>query len=722
MRKKVIIVESPTKSRTIKGFLGSDFTLVSSHGHIKDLPKSTLGVDVEKNFEPRYIKIRGKAKIINAIKKACKDAAEVYLAPDPDREGEAIAQHLAEELHASDARVKRALFHEITPEHVKQALENPTTINGNLVDAHKARRVLDRIVGYYTSPILWTIIKRGLSAGRVQSVSLRLVCEREKEIQAFVATPYWTAEAVFTTDRNEEFAAALWKIDGKTRRIESTDELERVRSLLKPGEVFKVTQYRITHPKRTPPPPFITSSLQQEASRRFRFPPRKTMVIAQSLYEGVSLPQGSIGLITYMRTDSTRVSDAALGELRQYIARVHGDEYLNKTPRIFKDRKRAQKGHEAIRPTKIQLEPESIKEHLTPDQLKIYTLIFNRYVASQMSPAQYLQKEVVVTSHGIDFRAEEIAPVFPGFQKVSGDVVKRGFVPELGVGDSTKLASIEFTEKETDPPPRYTEASLIKKLEENGIGRPSTYAYIIQTLYDRGYAMKQNGKINATELGMQVFDIIIPRFTNIFDVPFTAQMEDELDQVETGEKDWHEVVREFYEPFVVKLDKTKKDAHRIKESITEEVDKKCPKCGKPLIVRWGRYGKFLACSGFPECKYSENLQKEETDKKCPECGKPLILRHGRYGQFLACSGYPDCRHTENLAHDVPCPLCNAEIKVLSTKRGKIYKCSECDFVSFYPPVDEKCEKCHRRMIAQRNKNLCPVCDKKTKRKKRGKNN
>jgi DNA topoisomerase-1 len=721
-QKKVIIVESPTKSRTIKGFLGRDFMLVSSQGHIKDLPKSTLGVDVEHNFEPRYIKIRGKAKIIHAIKKACKNATEIYLAPDPDREGEAIAQHLAEELQTDGASIRRALFHEITPEHVKEALQNPTTINGNLVDAHKARRVLDRIVGYYTSPLLWTIIKRGLSAGRVQSVSLRLVCEREKAIAAFKPTPYWIAEAVFTTEKNEQFKAVLWKIDGKPRKIESQDELMRFQSLLKPGEQFRVTHYRVTNPKRTPPPPFITSSLQQEASRRFRFPPRKTMMIAQSLYEGVTLPQGSIGLITYMRTDSTRVGDAALKELRQHIARVFGDEYLNKTQRVFKDRKRAQKGHEAIRPTKIQFDPGSIKEHLTPDQLKIYTLIFNRYVASQMSPARYLQKEVVVTNHGIDFRAEEIAPAFPGYQVVNGDTVKRGFVPELTVGDSTKLESIEFTQKETEPPPRYTEASLIKKLEENGIGRPSTYAYIIQTLYDRGYAIKQNGKITATELGLQVYDIIIPRFSKIFEVPFTAKMEDELDQIETGDKNWRDVVREFYEPFVITLDKTKKDATRIKESITEKVDKTCPKCQRPLIVRWGRYGKFLACSGFPECKYSENLQKEETDKKCPECGKSLILRHGRYGQFLACSGYPDCRYTENLSHDVPCPLCNADIKIISTKRGKIYKCSECDFTSFYPPVDEKCEKCHRRMVAQRNKKVCPVCDKKVRKKKSGKNN
>jgi DNA topoisomerase-1 len=709
-KKKIIIVESPTKSRTIKSFLGKTYTVVSSQGHIKDLPKSKLGVDVEHDFQPSYIKIRGKASIIKAIKKACKNSSVVFIAPDPDREGEAIAQHLAEELDSTATQVKRALFYEITPEHVKHALENPTCINQNLVNAHKARRVLDRIVGYYTSPLLWTIIKRGLSAGRVQSVSLRLVCEREKEIIAFKPIPYWTADAEFRTEKNELFKAALWKIDGKIRKIETKKELERIQNECKPGTFLPVTQYRVTNPVRTPPPPFITSTLQQEASKRYRFPPRKTMAVAQSLYEGVPLPEGSIGIITYMRTDSVRANQSALENVRTFIAAKYGEEFLNPSIRVYKDKKNTQGGHEAIRPTKAELEPQSIKDHLTPDQYKIYSLIFNRFVASQMSDAKYLQTDAVISLAGVDFKAEELKPVFLGYQKVSGDVVKRGFVPKMKIGDKVELCDIDFQEKETDPPPRYTEASLIKKLEENGIGRPSTYAYIVQTLFDRGYTIRETGKIKATELGIQVYDIIIPRFSKIFEVSFTAKMERELDQIEIGKKTWTEVVREFYEPFVVTLNKTKEEAHKIKEAITEQVDKRCPKCQRPLIKRWGRYGKFLACSGFPDCKYSENLDVETSDKTCPECGKPLIIKHGKFGKFLACSGYPDCKYTENLGHDVPCPLCRGDVIIISTRRGKIYKCKQCDFSSFYPPIDETCSKCGKGLLLKRKKKVCPVCD------------
>lgn len=716
--KKIIIVESPTKSHTIKGFVGRDYTIVSSRGHIKDLPKSKLGVDVDDNFKPHYIKIRGKAKIIQQIKKACKNSAEIYIAPDPDREGEAIAHHLAEELNATAPYIKRALFYEITPEHVRHALNNPTSINMNLVDAHKARRVLDRIVGYYTSPILWSTIKGGLSAGRVQSVALRLICEREQEITAFKPTPYWTAEATFITDKGEKFRGLLWRIDGETRKIASKDELKRFQDSIREGTPFSVTSFRKTTPKRTPPPPLITSTLQQEASRRFRFSAKRTMYIAQSLYEGVHLPEGSIGLITYMRTDSVRVNTGTLEKLRDYIAEKFGADFVNKTIRVFKERKNAQRGHEAIRPTKIRLEPESIKQHLTPDQFKVYKLIFDRFVASQMAPARYSQQEAIVSHEGVDFKSEELKPIFLGYQVVSGDVVERGSVPKLTVGETVKVLDIEFTEKQTEPAPRYTEANLIKKLEENGIGRPSTYAHIIQTLFDRGYVVKAEARIKATELGLQVYDIIIPRFNHIFEVAFTARMERELDQVEIGKKPWQTVVREFYDPFVIILKKTQQEVKEIKASITKEVDKKCPKCGRPLVIKWGRYGKFLACSGFPECKHSENLVVEKTEKKCPECGKDLIIRNGKYGKFLACSGYPECRYTENLSHDVPCPMCDGNVIIITTRRGKIYKCQQGDFSSFYPPVEDKCERCGRRLLQRKNKKFCFVCDKKTKRKKR----
>ena len=716
-KKKVIIVESPTKSKTIKGFVGSEYTLVSSKGHIKDLPKSRLGVDIENNFAPHYIKIRGKAKIINEIKKTCKGAPAVFLAPDPDREGEAIAQHLAEVLDSNGANVKRALFYEITPEHVREALANPTTINANLVDAHKARRVLDRIVGYYTSPILWTIIKRGLSAGRVQSVALRLICEREEEIEAFVSTPYWNAEAEFQTDKNELFKGTLWRVAGERRKIASVEELQRVQGMLKPGAKLAVTSFRVTNPTRLAPPPFITSTLEQEASKRFSLSARKTMHIAQTLYEGISLPQGRIGLITYMRTDSIRVNEAALHGLREYIKGKYGEEFLHKEVRKFKDRKGAQAGHEAIRPTKVQIEPDAIKEHLTPDQHKIYKLIHNRYVASQMAPARYRMKEAILMHGDIDFRSEELKPVFLGYQKISGEATERGMVPKLKVGDEVTLTEISFEEKKTEPTPRYTEAGLIKKLEENGIGRPSTYAYIIQTLFDRHYVTKHTGRIKPSELGQQVYKIIIPRFPDVFAVSFTAKMEKEFDQVENGTKSWQRVVREFYDPFVADLNTMKEEADKLKEEMVEKVDKNCPKCQRPLLVRWGRYGKFLACSGFPECKYSENILVETTDKKCPECGRDLIIRHGKFGKFLACSGYPDCRHTENLTHDVPCRVCGGEVIIFSTRRGRIYKCKQCEVSSFYPPIDEKCPSCGKGMLLKRGNGFCPDCHKTKKKKK-----
>lgn len=716
--KKIIIVESPTKSKTIKGFVGREFALISSRGHIKDLPKSKLGVDVENNFLPYYIKIRGKAKIINEIKKACKGVPEIFLAPDPDREGEAIAQHLAEELDSTTQQIKRALFYEITPEHVKNALEHPTTINLNLVNAHKARRVLDRIVGYHTSPILWKILKSGLSAGRVQSVALRLVCEREREITEFKPIPYWTADAEFTSSKEEQFKGTLWRIDGEARKINTKDELNKLKKALKKDTAFTVASFRVTHPQRTPPAPFITSSLQQEASRRFRFSARKTMYIAQSLYEGIKLPQGSIGLITYMRTDSTRVNEQALATLRSYIVEKFGKDYLYEKLRAFKDRKNVQAGHEAIRPTKMYLEPDAIKDHLTPDEYKIYKLIFNRFVASQMSPAKYRQKEAVLHYLNVDFKSEELKLVFPGYQRVSGDITERGSVPDLTEGETAYLSGIEFTEKQTEPTPRYTEARLIRKLEENGIGRPSTYAHIINTLFDRGYSVKENGRIKATELGLQVYDIIIPRFDNIFDVSFTAKMEEELDSIEAGEKQWQDVVREFYEPFAVDLDKAKKEVEEIKESITETVEKQCPKCGKPLAVKWGRYGKFLACSGFPDCRHSENLEVEKTDKTCPHCDKELIIKFGRYGKFLACSGYPDCRYTENIGHDAPCPLCGEDVVIITTRRGKIYKCKKCTFSAFYPPVAGKCEKCGKGLVLKKRKKACPICDGIIKKKKK----
>ncbi|MEO0184634.1 MAG: type I DNA topoisomerase [candidate division WOR-3 bacterium] len=709
--KKVIIVESPTKGKTIKGFLGREYTIVSSKGHIKDLPKSQLGVNINNNFDPKYIKIKGKAKIIQEIKKTCKDSTKIYIASDPDREGEAIAQHIAEELNSSAQAIKRALFHEITPEYVKKALQNPASINSNLVDAHKARRVLDRIVGYYTSPLLWKVLKSGLSAGRVQSVALRLICEREKEIESFVPTPYWNVTGTFKTDKNEEFDSVLFKIDGIQRKILSKEELDRIENILKPDTKFEVVAYRITTPEKVPAPPFITSTLQQEASRQFNISPKRTMQIAQVLYEGIHLPQGTIGLITYMRTDSTRVNDQAIESVREYITGKFGSEYVPREPRVFKDRKSSQSGHEAIRPTRINIEPESVIDHLTPEQYKIYKLIFERFVASQMAPARYEMKEVFLKYMGYEFKGEETKPLFLGYQLLTGETTQRGFVPKLKVGDTVLLKKISSEEKQTEPLPRFTEATLIKKLEENGVGRPSTYAHIIQTLFERRYVEKSNSKLVPTDLGREVYRIIIPRFSNIFEIAFTAKMEEELDQVEAGKKKWQDVVREFYEPFEATMKSANADADNIKKDIHQTVEKKCPKCDRPMVIRWGKYGKFLACSGFPECKYSENIEVQFTNKTCPKCGKNLVIKKGKFGEFLACSGYPDCKYTENLTHDIPCPVCGGTILIYSGKRGKIYKCKQCGFSSFYPPLDKKCPTCGKGMVLKKNKPACLSCKK-----------
>jgi len=709
--KKVIVVESPTKARTIKSFLGREYTIVSSRGHIKDLPKSELGVKIENNFEPRYIKIKGKAKIINEIKKVCKDSAKVYIASDPDREGEAIAQHIAEELNSSAPVIKRALFHEITPEYVRKALQNPVSIDINLVDAHKARRVLDRIVGYFTSPFLWKVIKSGLSAGRVQSVALRLICEREKEIESFQPTPYWNISGLFETNANESFSANLIKIEGVQRKILSEEELNNIKNLLKPDTKFTVTAYRITTPEKVPAPPFITSTLQQEASRQFNITPKRTMQIAQSLYEGINLPQGTIGLITYMRTDSTRVNDQAIEAVREYIDGKFGSEYLPRETRKFKDKKSAQSGHEAIRPTRINIEPDSIIDYLTPDQYKIYKLIFERFVASQMANARYELKEVFIEYMGLQFKAEETKPLFLGYQLLTAETTQKGFVPKLKVGETVILKKINIEEKQTEPLPRFTEATLIKKLEENGIGRPSTYAHIIQTLFDRRYVVKNNGKLIPTDLGREVYNIIIPRFNNIFEIPFTARMEEELDLVEAGKKKWQEVVKEFYEPFANIVNQANADAESIKKNIQQTIDKICPQCGRPMVVRWGKYGKFLACSGFPECKYSENLELQITNKTCPKCGKSLVIKKGKFGEFLACCGYPECKYTENLTHDVPCPICNGTVIIFSGKKGRVYKCKECGFSSFYPPIAQKCPQCEKGMVLKKNKPFCFNCKK-----------
>lgn len=663
MAKKAIIVESPTKAKTIKGFLGKDYVVLSSKGHVKDLPKSKLGIDIENNFEPGYITIKGKKKIINELVKATKDMKEIYLGCDPDREGEAIAYHIKAELDLSHEKskhvplIKRVLFYEITPGYVREALTRPLEIDLKKVDAHKARRVLDRIVGYFTSPLLWRILRRGLSAGRVQSVALRLISERENEIASFKPSAYWVVDAFFKNTEGIEFPARLIRIKGIEKRLENEADFNKFKSSVNIGDKFSVISFRRYDRKQTPSAPFITSTLQQESIRRLGFSASRTMQIAQSLYEGVDLKEGRIGLITYMRTDSRRVSDTAITEVRDYIDQVFGKEYLSPAIRKYKDRKTSEGAHEAIRPTGIKRTPESVKEFLKPEQYRLYKIIYERFLATQMADAVFEVKEAIVQSQdGVyDFKGEAVKLKFPGHLRAvtpapatedeeTEIMIEKGFLPTLTPGEPAWVTKLSDEKKFTEPPPRYSEASLIKKLEINGIGRPSTYAKILQTLFERQYIERDRGHLIPTELGMIVNNILVQRFTDIFALPFTANMEEELDQVEEGKKAWQAVVKEFYTPFVIEVKKFETMAPEIKKSLATKTDKTCPRCGHALIVKWGRYGKFYSCEKFPECKYTEPFEQQV--KTCPKCNSYMTLRTGKYGKFYACTKYPECRHTE----------------------------------------------------------------------------
>ncbi len=662
MVKKAIIVESPTKAKTIKGFLGREYTVLSSKGHEKDLPKSKLGVKIENNFEPYYIVIKGKKRIINELKKGIKGTKEIYLGCDPDREGEAIAYHIATELnssakpHGDGYMIKRVLFYEITPSFVRDAMLHPSDIDLRKVDAHKARRVLDRLFGYFTSPLLWRILRRGLSAGRVQSVALRLLCERHNEIVNFKSLPYWLVNATFKTRAGEEFNGRLFKIKGEEKRIQQEAELKQLKNSVKSGDELKVTTFRVYERTQSPGPPFITSSLQQEAIRKLGFSASKTMQVAQSLYEGVDLKEGRIGLITYMRTDSRRVAESAIVELREYITEKFGRSFLRPTIHKFKDRKTSEGAHEAIRPTSIVRTPDGIKDNLTPDQYKLYKLIYNRFLATQMANAIYEVKEAIVSSQdGVyEFKAESTKLKFPGHLKVFASEtldetanIEKGFVPNLVENEIVWLTQLLDEQKWTEPPPQYSEASLIKKLEINGIGRPSTYAKIIQTLFERQYMERERGRLMPTELGLIVYNTLITKFSTIFALPFTASMEEELDQVEEGKKQWQDVVNKFYNPFIDKVKEFEALAPEIKKKITKKTSRTCPKCGHALIIKWGRYGKFYSCEKFPECKHTEPL--EQKIKICPKCNSNMVLKTGKYGRFFACTKYPECRHTERFS-------------------------------------------------------------------------
>ncbi|WP_456419136.1 type I DNA topoisomerase [Thermovibrio sp.] len=696
MGKKLLIVESPAKAKTIQKYLGKDFIVKASMGHVVDLPENEFGVDIEKDFKPKYKVITGKSRVLKEIKEAAKKSDEVYLATDPDREGEAISWHIANALkRIKKDGIYRVRFNEITKKAIAEAVKNPDKIDENKVYAQQARRILDRIVGYTISPLLSRKFKRALSAGRVQSVALRLICDREEEIRNFVKREYWTVEATFIKD-SQEFGAKAVAVDGKKLgkfdipSREKADEIVRRVS----GKPFKVVKVERKERRRKPPAPFITSTLQQEASKRFGFPAKLTMQIAQQLYEGIDLGSERVGLITYMRTDSTRVSDEAIKEVREFIARELGKESLPARPRSYEGKapKSAQDAHEAIRPTSVFRTPESVKKYLTPEQYKLYDLIWRRFVASQTKDAVFNTVSADVEAGGVTFRATGSTLKEEGFLKVYPVEFEEKLLPDLKEGEEVEAKEVKGVQHFTEPPPRYTEGTLVKALEEEGVGRPSTYATIISNIIQRGYVEKEKQRLKPTELGEFINSLLKKLFPKIVDVKFTASVEEELDKIEEGRKDWRELLKEFYfGEFKELLEKAEKELKGMKG---EEVGRSCPECGAPLLKVHGRYGTFIACSDYPKCKYKESLKEDEkVGRKCPECGGELLIKRGKFGRFIACSNYPECKYTEPLTFG-KCPKCGqGDIVERRSKKGKLfYGCSrypDCDYVSSKPPKGEQ---------------------------------
>lgn len=691
--KNLVIVESPAKAKTITKFLGRDFTVRASMGHVRDLPKSQFGVDVENGFEPKYITVRGQGKTLQELRKAASKAERVYLATDPDREGEAISWHLSEALHLSDDRTKRVEFHEITKKAVQNAIKNPRSIDRNLVDAQQARRILDRLVGYRLSPLLWNKVRGGLSAGRVQSVALRLICDREQEIDEFEQEEYWSITALLAPaggpNAGETFEAKLHRLDGKKVEIGSEEEARAVVERLG-NEEFRVESVSRKERKRNPAPPFTTSTLQQEASRRLGFTAKKTMSLAQQLYEGLELiGEGTVGLITYLRTDATRVSEEAQAEARAFIEEKYGKSHRPEKPYQYKSRSGAQAAHEAIRPTSVARTPDKVKASLTRDQHRLYRLIWERFLASQMSPAVLDTVTVDVKAGEGVFRATGSSVKFPGFMTVyleskddEHDESEGVRLPELTDGQAVECRKLDPKQHFTQPPPRYTEAMLVKTLEELGIGRPSTYVSIIDTIQRRGYVALEEKRFVPTELGNIIVDLLKTHFPDIVDVEFTANLEGQLDRIEEGELDWRGVLESFYQPFEQALQNAKDEIEEveIQDEVTSEV---CEACGRNMVIKWGRYGKFLACPGFPECRNTRPLL-EEIGVDCPKCNSPLVERRSRRGRvFYGCSAYPECDFTSwkrPIARK--CPACGSLMTevVRKTKRDR-HECTnkECGY-------------------------------------------
>jgi DNA topoisomerase-1 len=758
MAKSLVIVESPAKAKTIGKYLGSNFIVKASLGHVKDLPKKDLSVDVEHDFTPKYEVIEGKKKLMAELKAASKGVDSVYLAADPDREGEAICFHLQEELEPKKPGKPaffRVMFNEITASAVKKAFEKPLSVNVHLVEAQQARRVLDRLVGYKISPLLWDKVRRGLSAGRVQTVALRLIVEREREIRAFQKVEYWTIDVALNAKKPPLLTARLNKRATETPQIGNEAEAKAILDDLENAQ-YTVKSVATREKKRNPVAPFITSTLQQDSSRKLRFSVKRTMGLAQGLYEGKELgAEGAVGLITYMRTDSVRVSDDAVAEVRGFITERYGEQFVPKSPNVYPTKKAAQDAHEAIRPTSVLRTPESLEKLLAEDELKLYRLIWMRFIASQMNPALLDQTTIDINAEGKSktpyiFRATGSVLKFEGFLKVyeegkdqkdEEDEDLKHKLPAVTEGETLKFKELLPEQHFTEPPPRYNEATLVKKLESDGVGRPSTYASILSTIQDREYVKKEGGKFVPTELGMVVTDLLLESFNDLFDVTYTARMEEELDEIEDGKLEWRVAMAEFYGRFEKDLEHAARHMTDIKR-MEKPTDLVCDKCGKPMVIKWGKHGSFIACTGYPECTNTRELTvdlpdiekngdlgEQDEQEYCENCGRPMVLKKGRFGTFFACSGYPECKTTKQIGgeqrKDVPleekCPQCQSNLVQKYGRYGEFVACSDypkCKFVK-QKTIGVPCPNCTQGEVVERRSkrgrtffgcNRYPECD------------
>jgi DNA topoisomerase-1 len=711
MAKRLVIVESPAKAKTINRYLGEGYLVKASMGHVRDLPKNKLGIDIDHDFQPEYDIIPERQPLVKDLQSAAKEAESIILAADPDREGEAICWHLSKILEKYNSNIFRVLTHEITQNAVQEAFQNLDKLDQGKINAQQTRRLLDRLVGYLISPLLWEKVGRGLSAGRVQSIALRLICEREKEIKGFISEEYWTISADLEASLPPSFKANLAKIDGKKMKVKDeknasaiVQELWDLPFILKNIEVKKK--------KRNPSPPYITSTLQQDGFRHLRFPVRKTMSVAQKLYEGLEIGErGLTGLITYMRTDSVRVSGEAVQSAREFVKSHFPAEYLLNKPRAYKNKRKAQDAHEAIRPTSFDLPPDVVKSYLTEEEYNLYRLIWNRFIATQMSPALVEETEFQVEASRYMFVVKGEVLEFDGYLALYPKMKKEdNILPKVQEGEKLKLLDIESKQNFTQPPSRYTEGSLVKELEAKGIGRPSTYAPIISTLQGRVYVFKEKGRFIPSDLGLFVTDYMIKNFPDLMDFEFTARLEADLDLISEGKQEWLMYLKSYYSLLEKDLREAMKGESIKKNGIP--VEENCPECSKPLVIKEGKYGRFRACSGYPDCRFKESLIKKEVkplDETCPDCGSQLVMRKGKYGTFAACSDYPKCKYIKKEKKDtgIPCPLeCEGTLIRRKTRKGKIfYGCSEfpkCKFAKWDEPVSQPCPECGRHFVLKKN--------------------